>query len=119
MDDTFAIIKSSLKQQFTNHLNAQHPPIKFTIEDQVYRKLDMLDVLVLALSVYCKTHSQESLSEICFSPTTLPLQSDITSASQTTSIIKSTGLLMKAYGELILLQRISVKTTLSINKDIC
>ncbi len=34
MDDTFVIIKSSLKQQFTDDLNAQHPSIKFTTEDQ-------------------------------------------------------------------------------------
>ncbi len=38
VDDMFAIIKSSLKQQFTDHLNALHPCIKFTMEDQVDNK---------------------------------------------------------------------------------
>ncbi len=69
VDDTFIIIKSSLKQQFTDHLNAQHPSIKFTTEDQVDNKLAMLDVLVLAspednlfFSVYSKpTHTNHYL----------------------------------------------------------
>ncbi len=45
----------------------------------------------------------------------LPLQSDFTSLSPTSGVIKSTGWLMKAYS--ILLYRISVKSTLSVDND--
>ncbi len=69
VDDTFVIIKSAHKEQFTAHLNAQHPSIKFATEDQVDNKLAMLDVLVsvapegnLSFSVYCKpTHTDHYL----------------------------------------------------------
>ncbi len=69
MDNTFVIIKSSLKQQFTDHMNAQHSSIKFTMENQVDNKLAILDVLVsespegnISFSVYCKpTHTDHYL----------------------------------------------------------
>ncbi len=32
VDDTFVVIKASLRQQFTDDLNSQHPSIKFTTE---------------------------------------------------------------------------------------
>ncbi len=67
--DTFVIIKSALKEQFTTHLNAQHPSIKCTMEDQVDNILVVLDVLVsvapksnLSFSVYLKrTHTDHYL----------------------------------------------------------
>ncbi len=69
VDDTFMIIKLALKEQFTAHLNAQHPSIKFTTEEQIDNKLMMLDVMVsvapegnLSFSVYPKpTHTDNYL----------------------------------------------------------
>ncbi len=76
MDDALVIIKSSLKQLFTDYLNTQYPSITFTIEDQVDRKLVMLENPGLGITrkqtvlLYLpQTHSHRPLSEICIPPT--------------------------------------------------
>ena len=69
VDDTGVVIKRALVPTFTNHLNSQHPAIKFTIEEEKDGKLPMLDVLIkrntngsLSFSVYRKpTHTDHYL----------------------------------------------------------
>ena len=46
MDDTICIIKRDLIEEFTKHLNTQHPAIKFTSEREENGQIAMLDGLV-------------------------------------------------------------------------
>ncbi|XP_071053515.1 uncharacterized protein [Onthophagus taurus] len=71
VDDTFVIWQHGQKrlQEFLDHLNSQHPMIKFTMETETAKKLPFLDVLVtrttngdIELGVYRKkTHTNRYL----------------------------------------------------------
>ena len=70
VDDTLVIINRTSVQDFTNHLNQQHPAIKFTIEEEENNTIAMLDTKIcrlpggnLEFSVYRKqTHTDQYLS---------------------------------------------------------
>ena len=70
VDDTMVIIDKNLIDEFTDHINNQHPAIKFTIEKESDGSLPMLDVLVtrddignLRFKVYRKpTHTDQYLN---------------------------------------------------------
>ena len=69
VDDTFVIIdKTNDPKQLLDHLNSQHPRMKFTMEEEANNQLPFLDVLVqrqdnqLVTSVYRKpTHTDQYL----------------------------------------------------------
>ncbi|XP_072025128.1 uncharacterized protein [Amphiura filiformis] len=46
VDDTMVILKRSVVEDFTNHLNSVHPAIKFTVEFEQANKIAMLDTLI-------------------------------------------------------------------------
>ena len=69
VDDVFSIIKQSDVKDFLDHLNSQHPSIKFTLEMEKDKKLPFMDVMVqrigekLRTTVYRKpTHSGRYLN---------------------------------------------------------
>ncbi|XP_072042470.1 uncharacterized protein [Amphiura filiformis] len=71
VDDTMVILKRSVVEDFTSHLNSVHPAIKFTVEFEQANKIAMLDTLIsrnadgsLAFSVYQKA---PTLTNICTS----------------------------------------------------
>ena len=47
VDETLVITKSDQIDNFTTHINSQHPAIKFTIEKEVDDKIPVLDVLIV------------------------------------------------------------------------
>ncbi len=69
VDDTFTKLKQTDVDDFLNHLNNQHPRIKFTTETQEDNKIPFLDVLVhiepdksLSFTIYRKkTHTDQYL----------------------------------------------------------
>ena len=69
VDDTICVIKRELIDEFTDHLNSQHPAIKFTSERETEGKIAMLDILMtrrddgsLKFAVYRKaTHTDHYL----------------------------------------------------------
>ena len=68
VDDTMVIIDKNFIDEFTDHINNQHPTIKFTIEKESDGSLPMLDVLVtgdhignLRFKVYRKQHIRTSI----------------------------------------------------------
>ena len=69
VDDTFTILKRTDTEQFLQHLNNQHPRIKFTTETQEDNKLPFLDTLAhieqdgtLTFTIYRKkTHTDQYL----------------------------------------------------------
>ena len=68
VDDTMTILPQQLVEQFTEHLNNQHPAIKFTREVEQNNSIAMLDTLItrtdgiLSFSVYRKpTHTDQYL----------------------------------------------------------
>ena len=70
VDDTMVIIDKNLINEFTDHINNQHPVIKFTMEKECDLSLPMWDVLVtrdnigkLRFKVYRKpTHTDHYLN---------------------------------------------------------
>ena len=70
VDDALSIIQASNIDRFTDHINAQHPSIKFTTEREVDKSIPVLDVLIrrddsgnLTFRVYRKpTHTEQYLS---------------------------------------------------------
>jgi hypothetical protein len=46
VDDVFAVVKSRKVKSLFEFLNAQHPTIKFTLEEEIDRILPILDVSV-------------------------------------------------------------------------
>ena len=46
IDNVFSIIKQSDVKDFLDHLNTQHPSIKFTLEMEKDKKLPFMDVMV-------------------------------------------------------------------------
>ena len=68
MDDTMTVLKTSVVEEFSNHLNSQHPAIQFTRELEDNGSIAMLDTRItrtdsaLAFSVYRKpTHTDQYL----------------------------------------------------------
>ncbi|XP_076437369.1 uncharacterized protein LOC143276636 [Babylonia areolata] len=68
MDDTMTVLKRSVVEDFTTHLDNQHPAIKFTYEVEENSSIAMLDTRItrtetgLAFSVYRKpTHTDQYL----------------------------------------------------------
>ncbi|XP_072020493.1 uncharacterized protein [Amphiura filiformis] len=67
VDDTMVILKRSVVDSFTDHLNSIHPAIKFSVEHEQDSRIAMLDTLIhknengsLSFSVYRKsTHTME------------------------------------------------------------
>ena len=49
VDDTFAKLKKIFVRRFLEHLNCQHPRLKFTTEEQVDEKISFLQALVHVL----------------------------------------------------------------------
>ena len=69
VDDTIVVLDDSLLEDFTNHINAIHPSIKFTREEEENNTIPMLDakttrdtVGMLSFTVYRKpTHTDQYL----------------------------------------------------------
>lgn len=68
VDDVFAIIKTTNLETFFNHLNSQHPNIKFTLEQEKDQKIAFLDTLIvrnnnkIKVQIYRKpTHTDQYL----------------------------------------------------------
>jgi hypothetical protein len=69
MDDTMAVLKTDSIDDFTTHINSQHPSIKFTIEKETEGRIAMLDTQImrqpdgtLQFTVYRKpTHTDQYL----------------------------------------------------------
>ena len=77
VDDTFPVfVKRERALKFFRELNDLHPALKFTMEEEIERKLPFMDVLVercdekLVRSVYCKpTFTGQYVRWDSFAPT--------------------------------------------------